>query len=216
MSKTAWYTRLVLVRHGQARSKDGLYGPDTPLSDVGETQAALVAAALAKDPTVAALYCSPLPRAAATAAPIAAACGRKAVRDARLAELDVAPAPLDMTAEGRSQIAIWKPEHRGAPNGETVREFFERVASFCEWACGMHRNEKVVLVTHAGTIDAIVRWAIGVPSTEPWTFEVEVPNASLTEIEMWPSGRGESGPPRHAVIHAVGNIEHLGIHSSDI
>jgi broad specificity phosphatase PhoE len=35
-------TTLLLVRHGQARAADGSYGPDTPLSELGVSQAEAV------------------------------------------------------------------------------------------------------------------------------------------------------------------------------
>jgi probable phosphoglycerate mutase len=210
------FVRMILVRHGQARSRDGMYGPDTPLSDLGQRQAKLVAISLVKESPVAAIYSSPLPRAVETAVPIGEALRLTVAEDARLSELQVDPAPLDQIAAGRNDISIWRPEDRGAKDGETVRDFFLRVGSFCDWACGRHRNEKIVLVAHAGTIDAIFRWAMAVPPDQPWMFELEVPNASITEIEVWPFGRSRSGPPRHSVVYRVGAAGHLVEHGSAI
>ena len=59
--------KIVLIRHGQARSTDGSYGPDTPLSELGRRQADAVGAALATGSHLSAAYTSPLPRALETA-----------------------------------------------------------------------------------------------------------------------------------------------------
>ncbi len=216
MTEGHWFVRIVLVRHGQARSNDGMYGPDTPLSALGRRQANVVAGALAREPPGAAVYSSPLPRALQTAGPIAVALHRPVTEDARLSELQVEAAPLNLIAAGRSDIAIWRPEHRGAKNGETVAQFFGRVEGFCNWICDTHRDQRIVLVTHAGTIDAVFRWALGILPHQPWTFELEVPNGSISEVEVWPKGRNESGPPRHTVLYRVGDASHLSEHSSPI
>lgn len=203
------FVRMVIIRHAQARSPDGMYGPETPLSDLGRKQANLVARTINRESDISAIYSSPYPRATQTAVPIGEALHLAVVEDARLSELQVDAAPLHQIAAGRSEISIWRPEHRGSPTGETVRDFFVRVGRFCDWACNKHPNQKIVLVTHAGTIDAIFRWALSIPPEQHWTFELEVPNASIAEIEVWPHGRSQSGPPKHSVVYKIGEARHL-------
>lgn len=214
MSGVYHFTRLLLIRHAQARSADGLYGPDTPLSDLGKGQAKLLGAGLRSEIPISAVYCSPFPRARETAAPLAERLGLAPRVDVRAAELTVEAAPLEVLASGRNDVLLWRPEQRGAKDGETIAEFFSRVGELCGDVCDRHPDQAVAVVSHAGAIDAVYRWALGIPPTSPWTFEVEVPNASVSEIVMWPHGRTDGGPPRHAVLHRLGDVAHLGRYAS--
>jgi broad specificity phosphatase PhoE len=206
MSDIHHFTRFLLLRHAQARSPDGVYGHDTPLSGLGEEQARLLGAHLKPLYPLSAIYCSPYPRARQTAAPLAERVGLPVHFDERLAEFDLDPAPLD--SEATSQV--WKPEDRGRHGGESVSDFFGRVARFCEGLCTADMDQTVVLVTHAGVIDAVYRWATGAPPEMGWNFEVDVPNASVSVIEMWPDGRVQGGASRIAVLGRIGDVSHLG------
>ncbi|MBN2566189.1 MAG: histidine phosphatase family protein [Candidatus Eisenbacteria bacterium] len=216
MSEAHHFTRFLLIRHAQARSADGLYGPDTPLSELGRKQAALLAGCFGLAIPISAVYCSPFPRAVQTAEPLAERLGLATQVDERVAELEVATAPLEVLTSGRDDTVLWRPDQRGAKDGETIAEFFSRVGRFCSDVCDRHRDQVVVVVSHAGAIDAIYRWALEIPPTSPWTFEVEVPNASVSEIEVWPHGRTDAGPPRRAVLHRIGDVRHLGECSSGL
>jgi len=210
LSAAYHFTRLVLVRHAQARSADGLYGPDTPLSDLGREQARLLSAGLTSVLPISALYCSPLPRAVETAAPLAERLSLAPSMDARLGEFEMERAPLDALASRRDDILLWRPEQRGSRGGETIAVFLTRVGQFCAEVCERNPDRAVAVVTHAGAIDAVYRWALDIQPTEPWVFEVEVPNASVSEIAVWPHGRMDGGPPRLAVLYRVGDVSHLG------
>ena len=39
--------------------------------------------------------------------------------------------------------------------------------------------------------------------------EASLPNASVTEIEHWPTGRRSGGAPRFTLVHRVGDVSHL-------
>jgi broad specificity phosphatase PhoE len=81
-------TTVHLLRHGEVHNPEGvLYGrlPGYRLSEVGERQADLVAAALAED-DLTVLLASPLERAQQTAAPIAGRHGLAVLTDDRLIE----------------------------------------------------------------------------------------------------------------------------------
>jgi broad specificity phosphatase PhoE len=77
-------------------------------------------------------------------------------------------------------------------------------------------GEKVALVAHAGTIDAAIRWALGLPPSTPWQHEFDLGNGSITEIKLWPDGRKAGGAPRFAVLRRVGDTAHLGELASDL
>jgi broad specificity phosphatase PhoE len=159
--------------------------------------------------SIQAIYSSPYPRALQTAKIIAQRAGKTVIEKKELAEFEIVELSLTALAT-RPYLVIWRPEHRGMEDGETVEEFFKRIGTFYEALCSQHANGRIVLVTHAGAIDAAFRWAIGVNPHEPWTFELEVPNASITEVEVWPAGRVMQGAPRHAVIYRIGDARHLG------
>lgn len=100
--------RLVLVRHGQARSPDGSYGPRTPLSALGRNQANAAAEALAQGAAITAIYSSPFPRALETATILGDRLGCPPVVEDRLAEFEMGTAPLAF-AESRPDLFLWPP-----------------------------------------------------------------------------------------------------------
>ena len=217
MERTA--SKLLLARHGQARAADGSYGEDTPLSALGRRQAESLADELASRDGIAALYSSPFPRAVQTARPVAERLGLEAVVDRRLSEFDLPKLPHLSPGRAlveRTDLLYWQPDHAGTQGGETMRDFALRVASFCDEAVARHAGQTVAVVCHSGTIDAALRWAVGLPPDAPWQVECDVPNASVTTLEMWPRGRVQGGAPRHAVIGPVGDTAHLGDLGSDL
>lgn len=207
-------TTLLLIRHAQARSIDGSYGDETPLSALGRRQAAALAAALVAHPPTA-LYTSPLARAAETAALLGAKLGLTPLVDDRLTEFTIPPTPLDQIAL-RPDLAFWHHEHRGGPGGESLGEFSARVATCCDDLVLRHPGARIALVSHAGTIDAALRWALNIPPTSPWTHEFDLSNASVSEVEFWPRGRTHHGAPRYAYLRRVGDSAYLGEDLSDI
>lgn len=210
------FTKIILIRHAQARSPDGKYGPDTPLSPLGLKQAALLTSSFVVERSLAAVYCSPYRRAVQTAEVLSKALNMATRVDPRISEFQVSLAALDDLQRKRTDVILWRPEDQGAPDGESIEEFFQRVYSACDELCDRHPDETIALVTHAGTIDAMFRWAVGIAANRPWTFEVEVGNATISEIEVWPHGRIDGGPPRHAILHQIGNGSHLGSNASGI
>lgn len=141
--------------------------------------------------------------------------GKDVITSTDLQEFEVAEQPL-RTIEYRADLEIWRPEHQGAPDGETVAAFFSRVGGFCDQLCKQHPDERIVLVTHAGTIDAVYRWGLGIRPSIPWLFELDIGNASITEMEIWPNGRIATGAPRHCVLRSVGDMRHLDTSTSQI
>jgi broad specificity phosphatase PhoE len=68
---------------------------------------------------------------------------------------------------------------------------------------------RLILVVHAGVLDAVVRWAFGLGPDAPWTTEVAAPHASVTELEHWPRGRHASGARRHTFLARLGDVAHV-------
>ncbi len=192
-------TTLLLLRHGQHDvTKD-----DGSLTVLGQKQVLAVAGVVG---TVDRVVSSPLGRATATAALIKQ---DFAVVDG-LAEFDFGTAPpiSEEFVEERTDLALWRASH-GVPGGETLGEFHHRVAQTLDDVVMAYPEASVLLVTHAGVIDAAVRWAYGLPSDADWVTEAELPNASITEIERWPLGRREHGAPVFSLIRRLGDVGHL-------
>lgn len=207
-------TTLLLIRHGQARANDNSYGQHTPLSDVGRQQAVLIADALAKHPPTI-VYASPWPRAMETAAPLCQRLHLTPIVDPRLAEFALGSKPFQIVQQ-RPDLVVWHPDHRGVEHGETLAAFSTRVAAFCEEIAERHLHERVAVFAHSGTIDAALRWAVGLPPDSVWQHEFDLANASISEIEYWPRGRVAGGSPRYAVLWRIGDVAHLGRLVSDL
>jgi broad specificity phosphatase PhoE len=110
--------------------------------------------------------------------------------------------------EQRADLTLWRSDH-GFPGGETLGEFQARVGRVLEGLVRDHLGGSVVAVTHSGFIDAALRWVYRVSSDADWTTEEVLPNASITEIEHWPSGRHPQGAPVFSLVHRVGDVSHL-------
>ena len=199
---------LLFIRHGQQQPDgNGQIGRLSPLSELGRRQADLVAAELAVGPPLGAVYSSPLPRAVGTAEAI---CRRLFVRlsiEPRLTEFELGTRQISEIPD-RTDLLIWRPSDTGE-DGETLCSFCQRVSGFCDEIVHRHSQERIAVVSHAGTIDAAIRWAFGIHPEAPWQHEADVQHASITEIEFWPRGRIAGGSPRHAVLRRLNDTIHL-------
>ena len=205
---------LFLIRHGQQEAVDGSIGRLSRLSQMGRLQAEALAAELVGWPTITAVYSSPLARAAATAEAIGARLSLTPVLEPRLAEFELGTKPIHEIAD-RSDLFVWRPGDKGE-DGETLRDFSQRVGDCCEEIAARHSDERIAVVCHAGTIDAAVRWALGITPESPWQHELEVQHASITEVEFWPRGRVAGGAPRYTVLRRLNYTDHLGELASDL
>lgn len=207
-------TTLLLIRHGQARAAGtSLLGRETPLSELGRQQAAAVARAISGD-RIAAVYTSPLPRAVETASLLCEQLGLMPILEPRLIEFEMGSLAIEAIL-ARPDLAIWRPDDRAA-DGESLRAFSARIAEACQLIAERHVGGCAILVAHAGTVDAALRWSLGLTSTAPWQHEFNLANGSITEIEFWPRGRVAGGAPRYAVIRRVGDLLHLAGLESDL
>lgn len=198
--------RLLLVRHGHIDGGVAL-GPETPLSPRGQAQADWLGPSLGAEGATA-LFTSPFIRARETADRLARAVGRDAVLDPALAEFEFGwEGQLGYAAvqDARPDLALWRPEQRGLR--ESLADFQTRVtARLTDLVLHVGSpGDTLILVTHAGVIDAAVRWAVGLTSRNPWLAEVDAPHASVTEIEHWPRGRHADGAPRYSVVRRIGD-----------
>ena len=123
-------TTTVLLRHGETRLsvEKRFSGPTAePLTARGEAQAAAAAARLVARTTapIEAIVCSPVARALATAAPVAAALGLDVVVDQGLRETDFGDWDgytfAEVAAKWPAEMAAWMDDADAAPpNGESL------------------------------------------------------------------------------------------------
>ena len=165
---------------------------DTPLDDLGRSQAEAVAPVLATlEPAV--LLTSDLSRARATVAPLERATGTTALADRRLRELDLgawqgltAPVALerfpDEHAAWRSGVDV----ARGG--GETYRQAGERaVACLLDHLPGVAAGEVLTAVTHGGTARAVMGLLLTLPDAS-WSRLAPLGNCCWSVLAEHPHG----------------------------
>ena len=88
----------------------------------------------------------------------------------------------DITAELGAAINDYWDDYLNArpPEGESMRQVFERVGTWWDGLLERHANERIAVVTHAGVIRAVLCRALHVPAGEALRFAPAV--ASHTEL----------------------------------
>ena len=149
---------LVLVRHGETDwNRDNRFQghADPPLNDTGRAQARALAAELRNEP-IAALYTSPLVRAAETAAILGEPLGLEPLTDPSLKEVDVGSwsglTRTDIERRFPDGFARWLAHGHGWDDGETYAELGERVVAGLLTIGARHADASVLAVTHGGPI----------------------------------------------------------------
>jgi broad specificity phosphatase PhoE len=183
--------RVLLVRHGQALGNvthSFLGRKDDPLTELGATQAKAMANYLA-DKDVAAIYSSPLKRAATTAQAIADRKDMDCHFDDRLQEQDFGlwdGKTLDQVIESFPEDFKRRRHQRSdfAPTGgETLSSVCHRVGAFGDELCRRYSNgETVVVVGHACVFMAFLCNWLGMELGPTWPFRLM--NGTLTEVQF--------------------------------
>ena len=162
-------TTLLLVRHGETdwNAEGRLQGhTDRPLNDRGRQQAKELAERLAPD-SADAVYASDLLRAKETAEIVGQRLGLLVVLDADLREKDWGTWE-GLTGDERAHVELV---------GESVQEHRERVLGAVNRIVGRHPGQRIVVVTHGGSLRRIQAALNGVAepvidncAVWPWTF----------------------------------------------
>jgi 2,3-bisphosphoglycerate-dependent phosphoglycerate mutase len=185
-------TELILVRHGRTvwHGENRYAGvSDVPLDPSGREQAAGLAGwALAHRPDV--LVCSPVSRARATAAPVAAALGVEPEIVADLREVDFG------VAEGRTltELRASHPEAAAAFVADPVRHPFpgaepstaaaERVLGALRGVADRHRGAAVLVVGHSTAFRlALCAW-LGIPVSRYRDVFPRLDNVAATRLRV--------------------------------
>ena len=181
-------TRIVAIRHGQTawNADNRIQGhTDIALDATGQWQAERLAEALADD-ELHAVYSSDLSRAMQTAAPLAQRKGLSMRLDRGLRERSFG----DFEGLSFAQIEQRWPEQAtawrrrdpdfGAPGGEVLRDFRERVVVVLTRLAQAHRGQSIAVVTHGGVLDMLYREATRVALDAPRSWQV--PNAGINRL----------------------------------
>jgi 2,3-bisphosphoglycerate-dependent phosphoglycerate mutase len=161
---------LWLVRHGESTWNNlGLaqgHCDQARLTERGVRQAWAVVGKLCDRP-IGALYVSDLHRAMETAAPLASVLGLPVNRDARLRERclgmleGTATASLSPVFTGLGSGRVADPDAR-PPGGESLRDFYQRVAAFADDLAAQEGAEEIAVVAHGGTLRMLSAYLRGV------------------------------------------------------
>jgi probable phosphoglycerate mutase len=162
-------TLLLLVRHGQTPTTGAILpgrAPGLHLSEDGQLQAKAVAERIAVfGDRVGAVYASPLERTRETAAPIAAALGRKVVTHKGLLEADFGGwtgAQLkELFKKPEWKTVQNRPSQFRFPDGESFAEMQLRICTALDRIVAAHPGQVVVAVSHADPIKAAVAQVMG-------------------------------------------------------
>ncbi len=189
-------TTLVLLRHGvtdhtSARRYSGRDGEDLGLTELGHRQAAAAAAVLAGDDPFAAVVCSPLRRTRETAEVVAERLGLPLRVDEDWAECSFGEwdglTSAEVAARWPQQYAAWLGSTTTSPpGGESLADLEARVRRGRDHVLADQPRGRVVVVTHASPIKALVRLAIGAGPEVAWRMESSP--ASITRTQWWPDG----------------------------
>ncbi|HEX6762147.1 MAG TPA: histidine phosphatase family protein [Gaiellaceae bacterium] len=145
-------TTILLVRHGETEwNRVGRYQgwADPPLNDTGRAQARELAEQLRAAPFDA-VYSSDLRRARETAEIVAAPHAVEVVVEPGLREVNVGA----WSGLTRAEVEARFPGGE-RPGGETREEHIERVLAAAERIARAHPSDRVLLVSHGGTMRAL-------------------------------------------------------------
>lgn len=185
-------TELILIRHGQSHANvnpivAGMRG-DLGLTELGRRQAELLRdRLLAEQATADVLYASTLPRAQQTADYVAEAIELPIKDDDELQEVRVGEADGMSNDEwsarwpGLRDSMSANPFQEFAPGGESWATFLVRAQSALSALVTRHPDQRVMVVTHGGVINASFALAFGLGPTAP---RVRL-NPENTSINRW-------------------------------
>jgi broad specificity phosphatase PhoE len=183
-------TTILLARHGETdwNRKGRFQGhADPPLNEAGRAQAADLSLALAAE-ELAAVYTSPLQRAAETAAVVAAAHGLEPVPVEALREVDVGSwqglTRAEVETRFPEQFTRWLDYGQGWEDGESYDEMGRRVVAALLELATAHAGERILVVTHGGPIRAAFAFADGTTHAEARRTGPLIANVFLAEFSV--------------------------------
>ena len=200
--------KLLLTRHGETewnliRRYQGQ--SDVPLNQTGIRQAEQLAKRLSTE-KIDAIYASDLCRAVDTARMIInmQELAPAFQKDPRWRELSFGKWEglnhEEIQAQWHNEAAKWYTDqvNSSPPGGETLLQLAERVQSALSELKNKHKDERVLVVSHSGAIQALLCLVLGVDLSRYWQFRIL--QASLTTISFHEDS---------AVLNLFNDISHL-------
>jgi broad specificity phosphatase PhoE len=185
-------TTLILVRHGQTawNAVERFRGrEEIPLDEVGLSQAERTAERIRRQWNLAAVYCSPLSRAKATAEAIGRRCGLPVTVHPRLVDIDCGKWQGMRPAEARLRYPHrTKRWYRGAPfacppGGESLSAVKRRcLKAVREIACA-HPDQSIAVVCHTVVNRVILLGVLSVGLRRFWQLGQEPCAVNVLEFE---------------------------------
>jgi broad specificity phosphatase PhoE len=193
---------ITLIRHGESvwNGEQRIQGnQDPPLSDRGRQQAELLVRHLPAfvPRQAAAVYSSPLRRAAETAERVAAALGAPLALEPDLREIGLGRweglTVPEIQAAFPGQYERWRDNPAGAPapDGEPLAAFACRTAAALTRIASAHPSSPLVLVAHGGTIRSLLCHTLGMDIR--YLFRLQQDNTAVSQIRV----KGELGRLLH-------------------
>jgi broad specificity phosphatase PhoE len=183
--------RLILVRHGETDSNRAglaLGRADVELNEHGRWQAQRLSTSL-KDEPIAAIYCSPLKRALATAEPIASSHGLAVQVDEGLIEMDIGETEgLTFRQVGERYphfLRLWlggQAAHEPMPGGERLLDVQERAWQAIERIRQRQEQGTVAVVTHNFIILTLLCRVLGLELADFRRLRYSVAAKSVLEM----------------------------------
>ena len=183
--------RFLLIRHGESvwNGERRIQGnQDAPLSPRGRRQAELLARRLRRHlPRAAAIYASPLRRAAETAEVVRAATGLPVFPDPDLREMclgkweGMTVPEIQEAFPGTYEGWLADPLAHPAPGGERLDAFARRVTEAFERLRAAQPGRDAILVSHGGPIKALLCYVLGLEIRS--LFRIKQDNTAVSVVE---------------------------------
>ncbi len=183
-------TLFYLVRHGETQwNRERVFRGriDVPLNDSGREQAGAVADRLS-EAGLAAVYASPLVRAAETARIVADRCGLRVQTDEGFIDMDFG----DWQGLTQQQVQAQFPEahrtwqtHPGAaaiPGGEPLAGVLKRASSAVSRLAKQHPESAVCVVSHRVVLKLVMAWALGLDEGAFWRIRQDTGCINVVEL----------------------------------
>jgi broad specificity phosphatase PhoE len=194
--------KFILVRHGESvwNSERRIQGSlDSGLSPRGRRQTDLLVAHLGVhlSPAVAAIYASPLRRAAQTAEQIAGAYHLPVIHEPDLREMFLGEwegktvAQIQVAFPGLYEKWLENLLAFPAPGGEDLRAFERRVIGAIQRMQRDHPGADLIVVSHGGVIKALLCFALGLDIRH--LFRLKQDNTAVSRIQL-------DGPSRRVLL----------------
>ncbi len=170
---------LFLIRHGRTRwNQERVFRgrADVPLDEVGRREAEFLAQRL-KGEGIRAIYCSPLSRARETAQILSRVLEAPVTVSPELVDLDFGRwQGLSVREVERCFGELYRkwlksPHEVIFPEGESLREVYNRVVPFVEGLKGRHKGEAVAIVSHRVVLKVLICWLLGLGLNDFWRVE---------------------------------------------